>query len=407
LRRIGVLGITDLAPSYSGPCTQALTLAGGLSRLGVETQLVEFSVVNPSFAPCVRGATLEGWIERAVTYRRDFADYGKENWVDYYLRLFWEKRRSYQIVHLHGLPDHIYWFLPFFRLLGKKIIVKMTAPDVNTPAAVRRRKGGRAKWQCLRLIHRFVATSEVLARGYAEGGLPPERLVRIPNAVDTRRFLPALRQEKARLRQELGLPQDVVLVVYVGSLQYVKGVDRLIAVWERLAERRGGAELLLIGPLCPLCPKALLREPEYAVRLRRQVGLHKVGGRWLLLGREREGIRLLGAKERVEQYLRAADVFVFPSRSEGMPNAVLEAMACGLPVVAADIAPVREVLGEEAGFLVPGDDVAGFAERLGELMVCQKLRQRLGEAGRRRAAEFFSVERVSGMYLRLYEEVLG
>jgi glycosyltransferase involved in cell wall biosynthesis len=105
---------------------------------------------------------------------------------------------------------------------------------------------------------------------------------------------------------------------------------------------------------------------------------------------------------------RAADLLVFASRAEGCPNVVLEAMACGIPVVATDVAGNREVIGGDgtAGRLVPTDEPTALAEAVSVLAGSASLRREMGAAARERILERFDIDRVGAQYLSLYEDLL-
>jgi len=101
-----------------------------------------------------------------------------------------------------------------------------------------------------------------------------------------------------------------------------------------------------------------------------------------------------------------SDAFVLSSRFEGMPIAILEAMACGLPVVASDVGGISEVILEGAtGFLVPPADTEALAERLGRLVSNADTRRQFGEASYRRAQESFSLPRWQREHLELYRSL--
>jgi glycosyltransferase involved in cell wall biosynthesis len=114
-------------------------------------------------------------------------------------------------------------------------------------------------------------------------------------------------------------------------------------------------------------------------------------------------IRLLGARTDIPEVLNALDLFVLPSLSEGMPNAVLEAMACGLPVVATEVGGVSEVVEHGVtGLLVPSEDEEALASRLEELVCSETKRQMLGKNARERALACFSLDKMVRAYEQLY-----
>jgi glycosyltransferase involved in cell wall biosynthesis len=119
-------------------------------------------------------------------------------------------------------------------------------------------------------------------------------------------------------------------------------------------------------------------------------------------------VELLGTRGDVHELLAAADVFVLSSESEGMPMSVLEAMAAGLPVVASAVGGVPEVVRDgETGALVPPRDPVALAEAIRLLVADPALRQRFGDAGRRRVEREFAVADFRRAHLELYRAALG
>jgi glycosyltransferase involved in cell wall biosynthesis len=120
-------------------------------------------------------------------------------------------------------------------------------------------------------------------------------------------------------------------------------------------------------------------------------------------------VTFLGGRTDVAELYRAADFLVFPSRAEGCPNVVLEAMASALPVVATDVAGNREVVGEDgkAGWLVSSENPAALADAVATLTAFPALRGEIAAVARERILERFDVDRVGAQYLSLYQELLG
>jgi glycosyltransferase involved in cell wall biosynthesis len=200
-----------------------------------------------------------------------------------------------------------------------------------------------------------------LARTFAPGLDVPE----IPNGVDTTRFHPARRPDSAGCE-----------LLFVGRLAPQKGVDVLL---KALATMPDGWRLRIAGD-----------GPERSrlSTLADELGLA-------------ERVRFLGWTQRDElpALYRSADVFVFPSYDEGMPNVVLEAIASGLPIVATRIAGNDQLVvhGKNGALVRPGDPGA-FAEALRPLLTDGPLRQKLGDASRTMAVEEFSWENAAGLY---------
>jgi len=177
-----------------------------------------------------------------------------------------------------------------------------------------------------------VANSEALYEDCLRLGVKPAQLTVIPNGVDTECFKP---RDKAESKRALGLSDERVLILYCGNLREVKGVDLLAQV---------------ITPLCAARPKldfALVGSGELEGRLHRELGPLIKARRVLMPGALPQA--------QVAQYMQAADLLVLPSRSEARGNVILEALACGTPVAAADVGGIPELMRPSHGRLfAPG-----------------------------------------------------
>lgn len=244
----------------------------------------------------------------------------------------------------------------------------------------------RHRMAMLGAVDRFVVLNQESAAEIQALGLGRVPACPVPNGVDARRFTPAEPAERAILRARLSLPRDEPIALFVGRLERRKGLDILLAAWADLLRR-------------PAAPRLLIAGPGEAGPWARQAQAHGVQ-RW---------VTFLGRRADVADLYRSADLLVFPSRAEGCPNVVLEAMASGLPVVATDVAGNREAVGEDgkAGRLVPAEDPAALAEAVATLAASAALRREVGSAARQRALERFDIDRVGARYLSLYQELLG
>ncbi|TVS00484.1 MAG: glycosyltransferase [Rhodobacteraceae bacterium] len=164
----------------------------------------------------------------------------------------------------------------------------------------------------------------------------------IPNGVDATRFRP--RPElKAQQRAQLGIPEDAQVIGHVGRLDPAKDHDTLLAVAAQLRRTHPKVRVLLAG--------SGTDSPEFLARL------DKAGLRDVALP--------LGIRADVDHLYHAMDVFLFPSVTEGQPNALIEAMLCGVPIAASDIPGIREALPSVlAQTLFPPRDVAAARKRV-------------------------------------------
>jgi len=200
--------------------------------------------------------------------------------------------------------------------------------------------------RALRMATRVFAVSDSLRQVALSCGVSPAKALVVGNGVDIARFAPSS-QEHAR--QALDLPVAAQVLVTVGGLVERKGFHRVIAALPALRVRYPDLVYLVIGGPSP--------EGDWTQKLKAQVSELGLG----------DVVRFLGAMsaDKLSQPLSAADVFVLSTRNEGWANVLLEAMACGLPVVATDVGGNSEVVSSPAlGAIVPFDDHQALVEAL-------------------------------------------
>ena len=186
-------------------------------------------------------------------------------------------------------------------------------------------------------------------------------------------------QVRVRIRAELSVPQDRVVVIAVSRLVWHKGYPELAAAMRMVPD----AELWVVGERLAsdrgADMEAVLRSAGLGARL-----------------------RMLGYRSDVPALLAAADIFTLPSRFEGLPMSVIEAMLTGLPVVASNVrGPAEQVVDGMTGLSVPAGDAAALGSALGRLVRDPELRVRMGQAGRLRALEYYDEARVLARTLDL------
>ncbi|WP_243040992.1 glycosyltransferase family 4 protein [Dyella sedimenti] len=262
------------------------------------------------------------------------------------LSLWWQRGRRLRaagydcVLASWGYPDAVAagWLA---RRLRIPYVVKVHGSDLNVQAerALQRPQIRAA----LRGARAVVAVSRALA-GKAIGlGVPAARVHVLYNGVDPALFHPG---DRARARAKLSLPSGAPLILYVGNLKASKGCDDLLEAFPAVLDAQPGAHLVFVGDGPSGMP---LRERAAALGC-----LHRVS--WA--GKVAHG-QLAG-------WFRAADLLCLPSHNEGVPNVVLEAMACGTPVVASRVGGIPEVVPGDAGILVPPRDRAALSAALVE-----------------------------------------
>jgi len=213
---------------------------------------------------------------------------------------------------------------------------------------------------------RLVANSRSVADFYSGIGFPSERISVIPNGVDVP---PTPATSREALLQELKLPQDAKLIMFVGRLAPQKRLRDLIWAEQILRQSDPRAYLLI-------CGAGPLRTELELFAQDTEVTRH---------------VRFLGHRADAGSLLHLADVFWLASEFEGMSNSLMEAMACGKPVVVSDIPPNRELVQHgRTGYIVNLGDSIGFSQYTERLIQDDELARQLGEAARNRMLSEFS-----------------
>jgi glycosyltransferase involved in cell wall biosynthesis len=230
----------------------------------------------------------------------------------------------------------------------------------------------------------WVANSEAVRQDTVrQEGVDPARIRVIPNGVDPNRF--AGSADRPTVRRRLGLPEDGPLLLTVSNLIHYKGHGTLLEAVPLITRTHPTARFVLAG------------DGPMRAEIERRIATAGVADR----------VRLLGERIDIPDLLRAADLLVHPSDEEGFPNAILEAMAAGRPVVATRVGGTPElVLDGVTGTLVPPRSPAALAAAVSHLLADSQLADRMGAAGRERAVREFSLARMVERTEALYAEVL-
>ncbi len=220
----------------------------------------------------------------------------------------------------------------------KPLIIKVLGSDINLYIRSRMRRFLTA--YALRQADKVIAVSNDLKSRIVDLGVAPEKIEVVPNGVDTVKFTP---QDKHECRKKLSLNLDKKIVLFIGSFRKVKGIDDLIAAFAKLSNaNRDNLSLVLLG--------------DGELREEIKENIHELN----LESR----IKLQGAVPYADigLWLNASDVFCLPSLNEGCPNVLLEALACGVPVVATRVGGIPEIINSDnLGILVSPHDPEALA----------------------------------------------
>jgi len=240
----------------------------------------------------------------------------------------------------------------------------------------------------LRRADRFVCLSGEMRDEFVAAGVPADHIVTIPNGVDTERFRPASPGERSALRRQLSVP-DGPVVIYTGRLVRYKGLPELLEAWRVIAVEHPEACLVLVG-------EEGGDQQACEEELRQGVETHSLTA----------SVRFTGAVDNVEDWLRAADIFAFPTHDEAFGLSLVEAMACGLAVVSTRVGGLADIVrDDENAVAVPPASPARLAQALRSLLDDPGYRERLGSAAREHARTHHDVDVVCDAYQALLSDL--
>jgi len=362
-----------LVPQYPYPVVgglerQAHELSKELLAQGVRVQVLSGKIEEdqPDFA------TVEG----VPVYRIPWAT---RKWVRFLrtpfdlARRLYAVRHDYDVIHLHQHSWFGLFSILLAKVLAKPIVTKLPNVGKLGLPGLKAHFLGSIKERILRCSDALVAMSPESISELAVSGFPANRILASPNGIScvNRPF----RREGARAR-------SICRVVCVGRLSGEKCLHVILTAWARV----------IAGDSCPVVLELWGRGPlDTALQHQcNELGLQ-------------ESVVFRGHVGGVREQLPEADIFVLPSSAEGNSNALLEAMAAGLPIVSTRVGGTPMLVGPEgAAYLCEVGDADGFAARLLELMYDRALRERLGQAMRRRVERYFDMRHVAATYVSAY-----
>lgn len=360
--------ISDLAPA--GPELRQLVLGKGLPPQAFLHLWVTSAVVPllPEF--CNAGI--------AVTVRpvqRGYLALGTAFCLNRYVR-----RRKIRVINVHDLKG---FFLGFYARFLSGGAVKLVYHHVTAVEDYSRRQR-HFFLRFVGLADHVVCNSQFSRKDLADT-VPDGKIAVLVNGVDTGVFQPD-RDGRQQARQEFGFGDQDVVVGMVAGFRAVKNHPLLLNGFAGLAADRKEMRLLCVGD-GPELPSMR--------RLAKELGCA-------------DNIVFTGGRQDVAYCLQAMDILCLTSKWEGMPNALLEGMAAGLPVVASNVGGCGEVLLDgETGLLFPSQDEGAFCRALLSLVVEGKKRRVMGANGRRRVVENFSSNAMVNKYLSFFQRVAG
>ena len=299
------------------------------------------------------------------------------------------------VVHVHGVSIKNVIVAAMARRMGRPYLLSLHTSGADEPDAIRRT--GALAWWAFRSASRYLAVSPALMNAAVESGIPANRIESVPNGIDTDRFRPATLEERRQLRTSLAIDVDRPVVLFVGFFSHDKQPRVLFDAWLRMRDvHQADTSLVFVG-----AAKSDYHEVDESLvdAMRAEAARRGLGDR----------VTFTGAVHNVHDYFTLADVFVLPSRREGLPVALMEAMSSGLPSVASRLPGATDTLIEDgvSGRLVPPGDVEAFSEAVYLVLAEPATAARMGAAARAVITRDFSAATIAARWIDNYRKALG
>ena len=378
-----LLGSQLFWPAYSGAAIRFQRYAPGLRKRSVELEVVTIDRGDRPREDVVDGIPVHriaGGIRGGLTNAAFFSTLASQSRIS-----------RPDIVQVMGTSPMA---IPYFASIRRAGI-----PIVHPVSMVRKLSSNPLR-RLEQRIHRRLSMSFVdclvarhkLMKGYLRSLGGRKRIEIIPHGVDLERFRPADTTEaKHHLRRQLGLGPEAQVVIFIGGMSTRrmsarKGIHLLLEGWPQVLAERPEALLLLVGPTG---------------------SEHSNDGRFISQGPDRR-IHAVGQVPNVEEFLRCADLLVLPSAQEGHPNAVVEAMASGVPCLLTPYIGLAKELGEPGrDYMLAPRESQPLAKAIVDLLGNTKLRSTIAISGRRRVEQHMNVNDTLDRYASLYRELAG
>ena len=301
--------------------------------------------------------------------------------------------KKIDIVHLHGFSSRSALIVLISKIFNKKVIIKMTSFGHDDAISIQNKS--RLFFLIYSLADTYIGVSPIFKEMYLKSELNERKYYQIPNGVDTNLFLPLANvKEKNELRSELGLPIDISLILVVGHFSIDKSANHVLDAWLRIQkESNNQSGIVFIGST---------NNNSFEVDRNIVNSIYSKSKQFI-----GERVFFVEKTNHIEQYYQAADVYVLSSAREGLPNTLLEAMSCALPVISTRLKGITDwVLNHNVnGMMYDYGDIDALGILLENLLQDNNLCKHIGSNARTTIKDNFNILSTAEKIHKIYEDL--
>lgn len=316
------------------------------------------------------------------------------------IKPMWKLRHRYDIIHNFNSGfafNRVSIFIG--KILGKKVITETSLIGDDDPISLGRFptwkdyfKPKYLRYKFYKMADVFVSKSGFMSEIFQRSELPENKVVQVPYSVDVMKFHPLESEEKRLIRRKLGLWEEGKIILFVGGINVRKGVHLLLDAFVTFEKKYPDTKLLIVGPTYKY-------DQKYIADIKEKINKFMLQDRVKLT---EDNVK------NVEEYMQSSDIFVLPSRQEGFPISIVEAMSSGLAVAASDIPEISkdQITDGVNGYLFPIGNKDALAKTLISLFENKEYVSRFGDKAREKAISNWSTEIVDEAYRKIYHSLL-
>lgn len=373
-------------PEINGANLQCMQLIRNLSNAFFFTILAGTNTNS-----LAKSEYIDGVLVKRVLLQRPRKIYYFINLILYFINFIKLAIKS-DLVHIHGFSKRNAIIIAIGRILRKKVILKMTSFDQDDPVAAS--KKSYILWNLYKRCDAYVAISPAFISSFKQMALLESKLNFIPNCVDTKKFYPLAHSEKNELKTRFGFLESDKILLFVGHFSLEKRPILAYETWLNLHKIYPNLKIIFIGITRNLyeVDNSIFNFIKYDAICRDLL----------------ESIHFVEETNKVDEYMKIADLFILPSAREGLPNALLEAMSSGLPCFVNALPGVTDWLihNEHTGILLNNDNPSNWAEKISPYLSGSLNANEIGLNARSFVESGFSCESTSLSISNLYNKLL-